>query len=106
MAILPRPSTPTAAWRDLRAFLATRERHQLVFAALALAIPALIVAGFYHDAQPMPQPREMMFVDSWPSDRSDAQIIAQQKIDQAALHRAQAERRAEFQRLKKQLGMD
>ena len=106
MAVFPRPSTPAAAWRDLRAFLATRQRHQMVFAALAAAIPTLIVLGFYHDAQPLAQPREMVFAESWPANRSDAAIIAQQKIDAARLHRAQAERRAQFQKVKNQLGMD
>ena len=52
MAVFPRPSTPAAAWRDLRAFLATRQRHQLVFAALALAIPALIVLAIVIQAIP------------------------------------------------------
>ena len=106
MALFPRPSSPAAAWRDLRAFLATRERHQLGFAALAVAMPVLITLGFLKDSHVEPPPPEMMFIPSWPATRSDAEIIAQQKIDQAAKEKAQAERRAQYQRLQKQLGIE
>ncbi|MBV9841820.1 MAG: hypothetical protein JOY99_09880 [Sphingomonadaceae bacterium] len=105
MAFFPRPSSPRNAWRDLRAFLATRQRHQIVFAALSIAMPALLILGFAHDAHVDPPPPTMYFLPSWPASRSDAEIIAQQKIDQAAKEKALAEKRAQFQRLEKQLGM-
>ncbi len=85
-------------------FLATRQRHQLLFAAISVAIPALIIAGFYHDSET--DPPEMYFLPSWPADRSDAEIIALQKIDQAKKEKAQAEKRASYQRLAKQLGIE
>ena len=112
MAAFPRPSTPAAAWRDLRAFMATRQKHQLLFAALAIAIPTLIVIGFLIGPTIARPTRAFVYAQSWPADRSDAQIIAQQKIDAVAERRAKAElataqaaRRAEFQRLKDRLGM-
>ena len=39
------------------------------------------------------------------ANRTDAEIIAQQKIDQAAKEAAQKERQRQFQKLEKQLGM-
>lgn len=106
MAFFPRPSSPAAVWRDLRSFFATRQRHQLVFGALALAIPALIIAGFYHDSKFGPPPQQMYFVESWPADRSDAEIVARQKIDAAAKRKAMAERRAAYQRLAKSMNIE
>ena len=105
MAFLPRPTSPVRAWRDLRSFFATRQRHQFVFAAISIALPCLLIAGFVHDSRPPVEKPEMYFIPSWPASRTDAEIIAQQKIDQAAREKAQAERRAQFQRLAKQVGM-
>ncbi len=101
----PRPSTPAAAWRDLKAFFATRRRHQWVFAAIALMMPVIIVAGFYHDANIKPEPR-IVYVESWPADRSDEQIKAEQKVDQARRDKAMAERKAQYQRLADKLGIE
>jgi hypothetical protein len=105
MALFPRPSSPLRAWRDLRAFFATRQRHQLLFAGISIAIPLLFVAAFVHDSHFDPPPPEMYFIPSWPLTRTDAEIKTQQKIDQAAKDKALAERRAEFQRLADQLGI-
>ncbi len=69
-------------------------------------MPVLITLGFLKDSHVDPPPPEMMFLPSWPASRSDAEIIAQQKIDQVAKEKAQAERRAQYQRLQKQLGIE
>ena len=100
MAVFPRPASPRALIQDLRLFLATRQRHQLLIAMLSVAIPGLIVAGFYHDAQVEPPKPEMYFIPSWPATRSDAEIIAQQKIDAVIKARrleAEARERAQNQ---------
>lgn len=101
----PRPSTPAAAWRDLKAFLQGRQRHQWLFALIAVLMPALIVLGFYHDANIKPAPR-IVYVESWPENRTDEQIKAEQKVDQARRDKAAAERRAQYQRLADQLGIE
>lgn len=102
---IPRPSRPAVVWRDLKNFLAGRQRHQLLFAALSVMIPALLIAGFYVDSHVEPPKPEMMFLPSWPATRSDAEIIAQQKIDQKKREAAQAEKRRQFQQLEKRLGI-
>lgn len=102
----PRPSSPRAAWRDFKAFLSGQERHKLVFGALAIAMPVLIVAGFYVDSRVEGPGPQLIYVQSWPADRSDEEIKAQQKIDQARLDAAREKRRQEYQRLADQLGIE
>ena len=106
MAVFPRPSSPRVLLADLRVFLATRQRHQMGIAAVSIAMPALIVLGFYHDSKTDPPKPEMYFLPSWPADRSDAEIIAQQKIDQKIKEKRDADRRASYQRLAKQFGIE
>ncbi len=105
MAVFPRPASPRALLADLRLFLASRQRHQLVIAAISLAMPALIIAGFYHDSKTEPPKPTMYFLPSWPANRSDAEIIAQQKIDQKIKEQRLAEKRASYQKIAKQLGI-
>jgi len=103
---LPRPSSPRAAWADLKAFLSGPQRHKLLFGILAALMPVIIVIGFITDARTNILPgRSIMYIQSWPADRSDAEIKAQQKIDQKKKEVADLERRRAYQRLEKQLGM-
>ena len=100
---LPRPARPSVALADLRAFLRERPRHQWFAGTLAVLIPLVIIAGFTVDASFHAQPRpDLVYINSWPADRSDAEIRASQ---QAAIEREraiQAERQRQFQRLEKQ----
>jgi len=97
---LPRPASPRALWTDLRAFWSTRPRHQWVAAFLALLIPAGILTAFYFDSTTNIMPREqLMYIDSWPAARTDAEIKAKQKTDAAALKAQRLERQRQFQRL-------
>jgi hypothetical protein len=103
---LPRPSSPRAAWSDLKAFFSGEHRHRLLFGVLAILMPVIIVIGFITDAHTNILPgRSIMYIQSWPADRSDAEIIAQQKIDQKKREAAALERQRSYQRLEKQLGM-
>ncbi|MBW4331970.1 hypothetical protein KY084_13945 [Stakelama sp. CBK3Z-3] len=103
--------SPVRAYRDLRRFLAQRRPHELVFMMAALFLTVLVIAGFVHDSRvEVPYKKSIIYVESWPLNRSEAEILAQQKIDvqkkreqQAELEKKQAERRAEFQRLDNQL---
>lgn len=104
---LPRPASPRRALADLRAVLARRGKHQLIAGALAIVLPAVIVLGFFVDAKTNTAPprRQIIYPESWPADRTDDQIIAQQKIDQVAKEKAALERRQAYQRLEKRLGI-
>lgn len=99
---------PIVAINDLRQFLAGREKHEVVFAFLAVFVTVSIIAAFFADSGDLTRPykREIHYVESWPADRSDAEIFAAQKADaanrakrEAAEKKAQEERRAALQRL-------
>ena len=106
MPVFPRPVGPRAAWRDFRAFLRQRGREQWIGAALAVLVTIIIIIEFLVDSQinTAPPPR-IIYVQEYKADRTDAEIIAQQKIDQAAKEAAQKEKQRQFQKLEKQLGM-
>ena len=97
---LPRPVPPRALWADLRAFWSTRPRHQWIAAILAVLIPIGIVTAFFFDTRSGIVPREqLMYIDSWPASRTDAEIKAKQKTDAAAIKAQRLERQRQFQRL-------
>ena len=101
---LPRPASPRALWADIRAFTSERRPHHWVALALALSIPLGIVFIFDLDGRtniaPGPQ---LIYVESWPANRTDEQIKAEQKVDQAARDKARKERQAQFKRLDEKL---
>lgn len=111
MAVFPRPVSPKRAIRDLRMFLAMRQKHELVFGFLSIGITTLLIAGFYVDSRvEKPWKRDIQYVESWPLDRSLAQIRAQQQIDlekkkilQAELEKKKRERMEQFRKVDRQL---
>ncbi|HEU4959386.1 MAG TPA: hypothetical protein VFT56_03175 [Sphingomonas sp.] len=106
MSVLRYFSVPRA-YRDVKRFFATRKPHELWFLVLAMVLTMAILVGFAHDSNIKPPYHEdIIYVQSWPASRSEAEILAQQKIDaakkakeEAALEKARKERQAEFQRL-------
>ena len=106
MSWFPRPVGPRAAFADFRAFLRHREREHWIGAALAVLVTIIIIIEFLVDSKinTAPPPR-IVYAQDWRADRTDAQIVADQKKDQAARQAAQKERQRQFQKLEKQLGM-
>ena|SRR5690242_5737599 len=106
MSWFPRPSTPRAAFRDLAAFMRQRSREQVIGASLALLVTAIIVIEFVVDAKiGTAPPAQITYVNLYPSNRTDAEIIADQKKDQAKKEAATKERQRQFQKLEKQFDM-
>ena len=84
--------SPLGALRDLRVFLATRQRYELLMLIPALGVTIFIIFAFWHDSKfEKAYKREIIYVQSWPLDRTDEQIIAQQKVDQIRIDRERAE---------------
>ncbi len=83
-----------------------RSREQLIGAALALLVTSIIVIEFILDAKigtaPPPQYVE---AELYPSNRTDAEIIADQKKDQAKKEAAERENRRQYQKLENMFGM-
>jgi hypothetical protein len=106
MSWFPKPSSPRAALRDLFAVVRHSEREQRIGAALAFLVTLIIVIEFIVDAKiGMAPPPQIVEVQLYPSNRTDAQIIADQKKDMAERAAFEKEKQRQFQKLEKQLGM-
>jgi membrane-associated HD superfamily phosphohydrolase len=107
MSFFPRPSGPRAALRDLAAFMRQRSREQVIAAALAILITAIIVIEFVVDSKSISQPQpQVVEVDLYAPNRTDAQIAADQKKDQAEREAQKKSDQAQYNQLAKQLGID
>src|SRR6476469_1201429 len=106
MSWFPRPVSPWAAFADLRAFMRQRSREQVIGGALAVLVTAIIVIEFLVDAKigTAPPPR-VVEVELYSPNRTDADIIADQKKDMVAKLAAQKEKQRQFQKVEKQFGL-
>lgn len=102
-----RAISPLRAYRDLRRFLATRKTYELVFLMLAIAVTWTIMFAIANNStvEKVYRPN-IVYVEQWSANRTDAEIIAQQKIDgpkeKAAAEEARrqdAETQAAYKRL-------
>jgi hypothetical protein len=106
MSWFPSPSSPRAALRDLVAFMRQRSREQVIGGALALLVTSIIVIEFVIDAKiGTAPPPQIVEVELYPSNRTDAEIIADQKKDQAEKLAFEKEKQRQFQKLEKKFGM-
>ena len=107
MSLLPRPSSPLVAIRDLAAFMRQRSREQVIGGALAFLVTTIIVILFLVDPKiNTAPPPQVVEVELYPANRTDAQIAADQKKDMAAREAAKKEQQRQFKQLAKQLGID
>jgi len=107
MSWFPRPAAPSAALRDLAAFLRQRSREQMIGAALALLTTVIVVILFTVDSKiNTAPPTQIVYVESWNAGRTDAEIVAEQKKHQAERRAAEAEKRRQYQKLEKQFGIE
>jgi hypothetical protein len=86
---------PIAGVNDLRRFLASRQKHELIFAFLSVIVTVTIIVGFYLDSGDLKKPwkRDIQYVESWPLNRTDAEILAAQKVDAKNRAAREAERK-------------
>ena len=106
MSIIPRPVGPRAAIKDLAAFLRQRSREQVIGLTLAVLVTAIVVIQFMVDSKiNTAAPPQLIYVESYSANRTDAEIIADQKQDQAEKDRLRRERQEYFQKLENRLGM-
>ena len=95
---------PTGALHDVKYFFGRiGQPHQLLFLLLAVVITGVTLWAFWHDSKfEKAYKRDIVYVQQWRLDRTDAEIIAQQKIDAPIKARqiAEQQRREEENRLK------
>lgn len=106
MAVLPPASTPRAALRDLATFFRHREREHVIGASLAVLSTIIILILFFVDSKinTAPPPR-IIYVEQYAANRTDAEIIADQKKHQAKREALAKERQRQFQKLEKRFGL-
>ena len=108
MAILPPVSSPRAALRDfIAAVRHGDQRDRVLGATLAVLVTIIILIIFFVDSKinTAPPPR-VIYVEAYAPERSDADIIASQKKDQAEREAIARERQRQFQKLEKRLGIE
>ncbi len=104
---LPRPSRPAAAFADLRAFFATRQRHHWVFALLSLAVPGYFVGALLLKTRyAVYKPPAVIFVEKLDENRTEAEIrrdnianTAKVRAEEAEVNRLEQERMRQFKEL-------
>jgi hypothetical protein len=106
MSWFPRPASPRAAFADLRSFLRQRSREQVIGASLAVLVTTIILIHFFVDSKiNTAPPPQIIYVEQWNANRTDAEIIAEQKLDQAERDAALKARQEQFKKLENRLGM-
>ena len=108
MAILPPTSSPRTALRDFAAvFRHADNRDRILAITLSILITIIILILFFVDSKiNTAPPPQIVYVQHYTPGRTDAEIIAQQKKDQAAIEARARERQRQFQKLEKQLGIE
>lgn len=80
---LPPIARPSAALADLRAFFSSRQKHQWVFALLSVLITGYFITVFLIQSRTKEyKPPEVIWVQNYSGNRTDAQIKAQQRLDE------------------------
>jgi hypothetical protein len=83
-----------------------RSREQVIGGALAVLVTMIIVIEFLVDAKiGTAPPPQVVEVQLYAPNRTDADIVADQKKDQAAKEAALKEQQREYQKLEKKFGM-
>ena len=107
MAILPPSVGPRAALKDLTAFMRQRSREQVIGASLAVLVTIIIVIIFFVDSKiNTAPPPQVVQVELFPANRTDADIIRDQKKASEERRKAAEARQREFQELEKKLGIE
>ena len=79
----------------------------MIGGALALLTTIIIVILFLVDSKINTAPSaQIVYVESWSANRTDAEIIADQKKHQAERRAAELEKQRQYQKLEKQFGIE
>lgn len=108
MAILPPTSSPRTALRDFSAVFRHADNRDRIFAiTMAILVTIIILILFFVDSKiNTAPPPQIVYVQHYKPGRTDAEIIAQQKKDQAAIEARAKARQRQFQQLEKRLGIE
>ena len=108
MSVLPPMVNPRAAMSDFAAAIGgDSKRDRLLGLTLAVLVTTIIIIIFFVDAKinTAPPPR-VTYVELYSPTRTDADIIAAQKVDSAARKAFREEKKRQFQALQKRLNIE
>jgi hypothetical protein len=98
---------PRAALKDLTAFLKQRSREQILGATMAVLVTIIIIIVFLVDSKiNTAPPEQVIYVENYGPNRTDADIVRDQKKATEDRRKAEEARQKEFQKLEKQLGIE
>jgi hypothetical protein len=84
-----------------------RSREQVIGGALAVLVTIIIVIVFMVDSKiNTAPPQQIVYVENYGPDRTDADIVAEQKKASQERRKAEEARRKEFEKLQKELGIE
>ena len=108
MAILPPTSTPRAAFRDfLAVFRHGDNRDRVLGLTLSVLVTIIILIVFFVDSHiNTAPPPQITYVQAYKPGRTDAEIIADQKKDQAKREVDARAHQRQMQELQKRLGIE
>ena len=108
MAILPPVSSPRTALRDFAAvFRHGDNRDRLLGLTLAVLITIIILIVFFVDSTiNTAPPPQVIYVEAYQPGRTDAEIIADQKKDQAKREAFAKAKQEQFKKLEKRFGIE
>lgn len=107
MAVLPPTSSPRAAFKDLKAFLAQRGSEQIWGLVMALLVTAIIIVVFTIDPKiNTAPPPSVVYIENYGPDRTDADIKADQQKDSAKRKALKEEKKRQFKELQDKLGIE
>ncbi|WP_349807891.1 hypothetical protein [Sphingomonas sp. ASV193] len=99
---MPPVSGPRAAFRDLAAFLRQPGREKVWAGVMALLITVIILIVFLVDPKVNTAPPEqIVYVEDYAANRTDADIKADQKKDQAEREAFAKKKQEQFKQLEK-----
>lgn len=102
------PPKPRVIVQDTLSFFTRRERHSWVALIMAIAIPTVVITVFAIDSEQGIEPTlpTVIYVESWPADRTDEEIIERQRVRALAENERRALSRQRFQELADASGVD
>lgn len=107
MPVFPPISNPKVVYRDLKAILSRRSREQTIALLLSIGFTVTIIVIFFLDAKVNTAPPvTVTYVDSWSSNRTDADIKADQVEDQKANEERAKARQEQFKEIANSLGIE
>ena len=94
---------PIAGTNEVFVYMRKKRPHRWGFMGVSAAITGFFVWALIHDSRAeIPYKRDIIYVESWSLNRTDAEIVAQQKIDQAAKEKREAELAAKKEKVRRE----